>query len=77
MLWWPGIVAVVLIVFWCLMLFVFGGSINMILHSYYLSYNKRHQFLAKLTAKGIDGALLLSIIYLIGAIAYYIMKLRE
>lgn len=77
MLWWPGIVAVLVIAFWFLFLIKFGSAVQMILHAYAISYERKHRIIAKVIGRGTDYGLLISIIYVIGAIAYYTIKFRE
>lgn len=77
MLLWPGIVALAVIVFWFLFLIKFGSAVQMILHAYAISYERKHRIIAKLIGRGTDYGLLVSIIYVIGAISYYVMKLKE
>lgn len=77
MLWWPGIIAIIIIVFWYVYLIKFGSVIQMVLHAYAISYQKKHRLIARLAGYGTDYGLLISVIYVIGAIAYYVMKFRE
>ena len=77
MLWWPGIVAVVLVVFWYLFLIKFGRSVAMVMHAYAISYERKHRLIAKLVGKGTDIFLLISIVHVVWAIAYYIWKFQE
>ena len=77
MLWWPGISAVVLIAFWYLFLIKFGSGVAMVMHAYAISYERKHRLIAKLIGKGTDVLLLISIIYVIWAIAYYVWKFQE
>lgn len=68
-MWWI-VAAIVLVIFWSVMLIWMAPAANMIIHAYAISYEKKHRIFAKVLGRGIDVAFYLSVIYVIAVIGY-------
>lgn len=64
-MWWI-IAAVVLVVFWYFVIRYVAPGINMVIHAYAISYERKHRIFAKVLGKGIDVLFYLSLIYVVG-----------
>lgn len=71
MLIWPGVVSVILVVFWLLVIFVFAEAVSMILHAFSFGITNKNRIKAIIVGKVIDVFAVFSGLFVLGTAVYY------